>query len=355
MEQLQKQLERLMKKDDNPTSQEQIETMPLEQEPPQEEEEGVVEDVASNNIDTPKLDDGDDDFEIGGDDGAEEDDIAILSQQIGLNAKNKEQLKKELSTLKGQLEEFRGKAEAKFANEEVAKLDQFVREGGDLKAFLRLEDEYGSLLAQKEQIESLSDIDAWEVRVRLNLANAGYGEDDIEEQLALMAESTDDAKKLRIGKEFKKNEISNLDTSINNAKTKKDNEILAAQQKGEKFSQSIKAEIDRTDKVGNIRLSVEQKNDLKNENPKEFIKKFFPIDKDGNPIADQWAKSMFLIKYGLDSVKSAYKQGQSKAKREKFDALSNVNGENTYRINPKNGKDNENSEILKGLQSIFQR
>lgn len=307
------------KKEEAPA--EPIDTVPAEEE------------KATEEVPVPAEQNNDDDFIIGDEDVVEaEEQIVKISSELGLTAKTSQQLKKELEAIKEEAQQFKALAETKFANDEVARLDQYVREGGDLGKFLKIEDEYTSLATEKAQIESLSDVDAWEVRLRLSLAES-YGEDEIDEQIEVLSETTDDAKKVRIGKEFKKGQISALESKLSLVQSKKEAEIAEAKKRGEHFSNTIKAEIDKTDKVGQVRLNIEQRQALKNENPKEFIKTFFPVDKEGNPVASEWAKSMFLLKFGMDSIKKAYEKGLSKSKKENFEALANVDGTNYNRIN----------------------
>jgi hypothetical protein len=108
--------------------------------------EKVVEKVVEQ---TPPTDD--DDIEFGDEedsDNGDDDTIIALSKEIGIEAKNKKQLKEFIETSKS----YKEKAESKFANEELKKLDDYVRDGGDIKNYLKIESKIGELDAIKQEV-----------------------------------------------------------------------------------------------------------------------------------------------------------------------------------------------------------
>lgn len=283
--------------------------------------EKVVEKVVEQ---TPPTDD--DDIEFGDEedsDNGDDDTIIALSKEIGIEAKNKKQLKEFIETSKS----YKEKAESKFANEELKKLDDYVRDGGDIKNYLKIESKIGELDAIKQEVEKMTNAESYEIYLRKKLSEDGmFDANEIDEQIEGMM-LVDEDKIERIGKKYKEDALLQLQNELKNETEKKETEILGIKEKTKVFNTEIQKGISALSKVDGVIVKAEQRTQLQEiaKNPKQVIKDFFPIDENGVPNSEVWAKNIFTLMNHKANLKLAFEKGKSNAKKELYNGIGNVN------------------------------
>ena len=286
----------------------------------------------------------DNDFLIGGDD--EEDNtvdeaIMSLSKEIGADFKNKKELKQFILDSK----EYKEKADSKFANEDLQKLDAYVRDGGDIKKYLNIESKIGEISSFKEEISKMSNAEAYEVYIRHKLAEDGiFDAEDIDEQVQNML-LVDEDKIERAGKRYKDDAIAQLDKDLLLESSKRDAEINGVKEKTEKFKSEIANGINALKVVDGVVVKVEQRNQMLDiaKNPKAMIRDYFPLDEAGTPVAEKWAQSLFVLSNHKNNIRLAVEKGKSVAEKKLFNELSNVDDAKglTSRVKVANSKEDE--------------
>lgn len=278
----------------------------------------VVEDKDTNE-ESDEIEFGDEDENDNNDD----DSIIALSKEIGIDVKNKKQLKEFIETSKS----YKEKAESKFANDELRKLDEYVRDGGDIKGYLKIESKIGEIEAIKQEVEKMSNTEAYEIYLRKKLSEDGMFDDaEIDEQIEGMM-LVDEDKIERVGKKYKDDALLQLKQELQNETDKKEKEILGIKERTTVFNTEIQKGISALSKVDGVIVKAEQKAQLQDlaKNPKQVIKDFFPIDENGVPNAEVWAKNIFTLMNHKANLKLAFEKGKSNAKKELYNGMGNVN------------------------------
>lgn len=299
-----------------------------------EKKEEVLDDVFANSSETKQKEESkkpekvveeENDFLIGDDeeeDLTEDESIVSLSKEIGADFKNKKELKQFILESK----EYKKKAESKFANEDLQKLDAYVRDGGDIKKYLNIESKIGEITSFKEEISKMTNAEAYEVYLRHKLAEDGiFDAEDIDEQVQNML-LVDDDKIERAGKRYKDDAIAQLDKDLLLESAKRDNEINGVKEKTEKFKSEIANGINALKVVDGVVVKVEQRNQMLDiaKNPKAMIRDYFPLDEAGIPVSEKWAQSLFILSNHKGNIKLAIEKGKSIAEKKLFNELSNV-------------------------------
>jgi len=302
-------------------------------------------------LEKPTVDD-EEDFLIGEEDDGEADDEAIISisKEIGVDFKTKKQLKQFIEDSK----KYKEKAESKFASEELQKLDEYVRDGGNLKEYLKLENKVGELEAIKAEVMSMSNQNAYEIYVRRKLAEDGiFDEEDIEEQVQNML-LIDEDKIERAGKKYKADAIAQLDSEILSESNKKTDELSNVKEKTAKFQSVISDGINTLKSVDGVLVKAEQRTQMLDiaKNPKGIIKDFFPINEKGEPVSEKWAQSLFILTNHKNNVKLALEKGKSIASKQLFNGLSNVEDPSGRTTQVNVSRSSEHDDIEKMIQNM---
>lgn len=245
-----------------------------------------------------------------------------LTEVFGSDFKSKEEAKQYLETLKSENEKLKQEGETVFANDTVKALNDYMKSGGvEEKEFLDTKYNQSKIATAIEQVKELDPL----LIVKEDLkVNQGLSEDEIELYM-----STENEVKLKIeGNRLKKDYLNQLESSLNQSKQQEADMIKSAQEKQFKFTEKIQSYVGDLKDVGGVQVSdTDKKVLLKNlSSAGDFIRKHFPLDKDGLP-TKEWAINAAKLETHarlVTEVKNKVKSAKAEGVKEAFNQLHNI-------------------------------
>ena len=234
---------------------------------------------------------------------------------FGEEVKTKEDAKKYIETIKQA-------SESVFANDTVKALNDYLKNGGsDEKNFL---DTKHAQTAIKNNIEQLKTYDPIEA-VKYDLkATHGLEDEEIEEYL-----STKNAIDLKIeGNKIKNNWIGELNESLQQSIQQEVEMVKSVELRTQQFNQKVQSYIGELKAVDSIQVNESDKKMLATNlsNPNDFLRKHFPLDKNGLP-TKEWVENAqrLLSRPRLASeLKTKVNQAETNGGKKVFNNLHNI-------------------------------
>lgn len=308
----------------------QLQTQQVEPEtvqPQEEEQSEELNEPVNDNVAEPVTEQAEEEELVILPDVAEETEIAEpslngLTEVFGNEFKSKEEAKQYLETLKSENEKLKQETETVFANDTVKALNDYMKNGGvEEKEFLDTKYNQSKIATAIEQVKALDPL----LIVKEDLkVNQGLTEDEIELYM-----STENEVKLKIeGNRLKKDYLNQLESSLNQSKQQEADMIQSAQTKQLRFTEKIQSYVGELKDVGGVQVNdTDKKTLLKNlSSAGDFIRKHFPLDKDGLP-TKEWAINAAKLETHarlVTEVKNKVKSAKAEGVKEAFNQLHNI-------------------------------
>ena len=275
--------------------------------------------------------------------------VSELSEVFGSDFKSKEEAKQYFESLKAENENLKKQSESVFANENVKALNEYMKNGGaEEKEFLDTKYNQSKITQAIEQVKKIDPLAI--VREDLKV-NHGLSEEEIETYMA-----TESEVKLKIeGNKLKNEYLNQLDSSLKESQKQEADMIKSAQEKQIKFTERIKSYVSDIKEVNGVQVSDTDKKILLKDlaSPGDFIRKYFPLDKDGLPTKD-WVTnaSKFLTHTKLvNHVKNKVSSAKAEGVKQAFSELHNIPKQEASAQKAVSEKvESEAEVILKNLQ-----
>lgn len=238
-------------------------------------------------------------------------------KEMGIEAKDWDDVKSHIETLKQEAQQYKAQADTRFANDKVKAINDFVANGGDVDAFVSSEKEISELEGYKENLKTVSPADAYRVYLKNQLGN----DEEVED---FMNSLTDVEIKLR-GIDVIKNEERVTDQIIGSKRQAVEQMAEQQKQKTERSRDMIAEAVKKVEVINGVKLPQKEVAVLSKFNsPADIIREVFPLDKDGLPIADVWARNLAQVKLGKRASEVLRQKVGNSTKKEVFDKLQNV-------------------------------
>ena len=271
-----------------------------------------------------------------------------LTEIFGDTFKSKDEAKQFVETLKSENEKLKQQTENVFANDTVKALNEYMKNGGaEEKEFLDTKYNQSKISTTIEQVQNLDPLAI--VREDLKV-NHGLTEDEIELYM-----TTENEVKLKIeGNKLKNNYLEKLNISLEQSKQQEADMVRNAQVRQQKFAEKIQSYVGDLKEVSGVQVdNTDKKTLLKNlSNPADFIRKYFPLDKDGMPTKDWVVNAAKLETHSrlVSVVSNKVKSAKAEGAKDVFNQLHNVPpAEATARVVQGQQEESAADAILKAL------
>lgn len=245
-----------------------------------------------------------------------------LTEVFGSEFKSKEEAKQYIETLKSENDNLKQQSETVFATDTVKALNDYMKNGGaEEKEFLDTKYNQSKIATAIEQVKALDPLAIVKEDLKIN---QGLTEDEIEIYM-----TTENEVKLKIdGNRLKKDYLNQLESSLDQSKQQEADMIQSAQTKQLKFTEKIQSYVGEIKEVGGVQVSdIDKKVLLKNlSSAGDFIRKHFPLDKDGLPTKEWVVNAAKLETHTrlVTAVKNKVNNAKAEGIKEGFNQLHNI-------------------------------
>ena len=272
---------------------------PIVAEPVVDEEEAII--VDDEPIEAPALDI----------------DLSWAKDVIGKDVKGVEDIKAYVDSVKQERDIFKAQAETKFANEKVKAINDYVSSGGDIDKYVGAEQEIADLEGYLESVKTFSPQEAYKAYLINRLGNAEEAED-------ALASMTDTDIKLR-GLEVLDGEAKNTKSTIEAKRKSIESLVNEQKQKTERSKDMVAEAIKKVEVINGVKLPKSELNNLmKFNSTADIIRELFPLDNEGLPIAEAWARTYAQVKLGERAAKVLKQKVSTDTRKQEFKELHNV-------------------------------
>lgn len=237
------------------------------------------------------------------------------SEIFGDEIKTKEDAKKYIETIKQASEDV-------FANDTVKALNNYIKNGGgNEKDFLDIKNQQQTI---QKNIESLKTFDPIEA-VKYDLkATHDLSDDEIEDFIASKFQV-----ELKIeGNKIKNTWIGELNEMLQQSIQQEVEMVKNVEAKNNQFKQLIQSYVGELKAVDSIQVSDADKKTLSVNlaNPNDFLRKHFPLDKNGLPTKEWVENAQRLLGSSrlASTLKTKISHAETSGKKEVFNNLSNI-------------------------------
>ncbi len=266
-----------------------------------------------------------------------------FSEIFGDEVKTKEEAKNYIEKIKQASEEV-------FANDTVKALNNYLKNGGsDEKNFLDTKHAQTTIKNNIEQLKTYDPIEAVKYDLK---ATHGLQDDEIEEYI-----STKSPIDLKIeGNKLKNNWIGELNETLQQSIQQEVDMIKSVELKTQQFNQKVQSYIGDLKAVDNIQVNESDKKMLATTlaDPNNFLRKHFPLDKNGLP-TKEWVENAqrLLSRPRLASeLKTKVNQAKTDGGKEVFNNLSNIPNKQATITSASNSKDQSvGATVLNALRN----
>ena len=249
-------------------------------------------------------------------------------KEIGIEPiKSVSELKEYISSLKNENEISKQKASEIYANDEIRALNDYVKQGGDLKAYT---DDLQNISKYEQTVKYLDTItpaDAYKQSIVLQYGVTDFAQlpEEKQQQIADYLEfknpieiEIEGRKLINSEKTAYQQEIDKLKNGIEKSK-----EIL--QKKNEAYASNVSKSIQSLAGVDGIKVSETEKQELATilKDPKKALSQIMPLDENGLPNVDALVKIIYRAKYGERNAKYLRDKAKSSGKKEVFEKITN--------------------------------
>lgn len=237
------------------------------------------------------------------------------SEIFGDEVKTKEDAKKYIETIKQASEDV-------FANDTVKALNNYIKNGGgNEKDFLDTKNQQQII---QKNIESLKTFDPIEA-VKYDLkATHDLSDEEIEDFMAGKSQV-----ELKIeGNKIKNTWIGELNETLQHSLQQEVEMVKSVEAKNNQFKQLIQSYVGELKAVDSIQVSDADKKTLSANlaNPNDFLRKHFPLDKNGLPTKEWVENAQRLLGSPrlASTLKTKISHAETSGKKEVFNNLSNI-------------------------------
>lgn len=273
--------------------------------------------------------------------------------EIGIEAKTPTELKEVISSLKNERDTLKSLADEKYANEEIRKLNDFVKQGGDLKQYTNDVETINKYENIVKALDGISPQEAYKQSVVM-----GFGVQSISELPEEKQQQILDFIEMKnpIEVEIEGKKIINAEKSAYLAEVKKLQEgIEASKQNLEKknaaYTSNVSKAIQALTGVDGIKVKDAEKQELAVllKNPKQALAQLMPLDENGLPDAGALVEIVYRHKYGKRNTELLLKQAKSKGRKEVFSRIENSNGQDVTQHSKSEAKSDDVDKAIAGM------
>lgn len=248
--------------------------------------------------------------------------FAKAKEVLGFEVKSLDDIKTVLSQKE---QEFNTKLESlKEANtlvqsDELRDLVSHVQKGGKVADFKDAEAEISNLEAQKQNLSKVEPKVAYRAYLKEDL---GLNDDEIEDYLATKADIEISLEGKKLIKEWENQMTSQINEKRNHIETVKAKQT----EKYNSLVTGIRNTIESTKAVLGVSVTPSDKQMLSKlaEQPLKTLSQFFPVDEQGNYVAEVWTKNLALLALANKKADVLKRKASSDGARQVIEGRTNI-------------------------------